>query len=218
MRSCSTSQTTRMTARPSNYCATMVGTRARLSYYIRARASRSYWTQVSRLHYDVYGMVADGRCRLGLSIRTQDTVEGRERNVSIHPLLHPLSIITDALHIVLRLLPEHERGEISTAVFRNSSLAARIPCRKRRPTHGGQYMASPSIGYGGICDFACGMTRSIGSGTHTIFLTSLLLFIRSFYVRESYIYRIYQGDALVSVTRTYELPPVRTARYARDPH
>lgn len=66
----------------------------------------------------------------------------------------------------------HGHGETSTAASRNSSLAARIPHRRRRPTHGGQYMASPSIGYGETCDFACGMTRSIGSGTPITFLTS----------------------------------------------
>ncbi|TFY58064.1 hypothetical protein EVJ58_g6642 [Rhodofomes roseus] len=32
-------------------------------------------------HYDGYGMVADARRRLGLSIRTKDTVEGCERNL-----------------------------------------------------------------------------------------------------------------------------------------
>lgn len=107
----------------------------------------------------------DCRCRLGLSVRSKDSVEGRERNVSIHSLLHYLPSLTDVFAIVLYLFVEHGRGGISTAVSPSSSLVAHTPCRKRRLTHGGLYTASPSIGYGEICVFACGMTRSIGSGT-----------------------------------------------------
>lgn len=76
MRSCSTSQTTRTTVRPSNYCATMVGTRARSSYYIRARALRLYWTQVSRViaMYMVWSLIASAGTVYQYALKTRSKV------------------------------------------------------------------------------------------------------------------------------------------------